>query len=57
MDTPEKDNELETAAKPVSKESKYVCKTKCYHKGVLYNIGDIYNAAAGEKLPEHFVKK
>lgn len=56
-DTREKDNELEKAAKPVSKDTKYVCKTKCFYAGLLFNVGDVYVAEAGEKVPPHFVKQ
>jgi hypothetical protein len=56
-DTAEKTTELEKAAKPASKGVKYVCKTKCFYAGKLYNIDDVYIADAGEKVPEHFVKQ
>lgn len=51
------DNELENAAKPTGKGTKYVCRTKCFYNGVLFYEGDVYTASPNEKVPEHFVKQ
>ena len=33
---------------------KYVCIRKCYHRGILFNVGDPYTRRPGEKMPIHF---
>lgn len=35
----------------------YKCKTKCFFKNRLYQVGDSYNAEKGEKVPEHFIEQ
>ncbi len=47
----EPEKEKDQTPKPV-KEKKYICKTKCYHKGRVYKQGDIETFE--HKPPKHF---
>lgn len=53
-DAAKKGGETDVSVK--ANEQLYVCKTKCYYNGWVYEIGDTMVAPKDVKVPEHFAK-